>query len=85
MRQGDKNLEEQKAQPYHLAQEGGISAAQRGAASLSARDRRPLAVRGEGERTRDVGRWGTLQGSSGWSKSCGGRCILGRRPVGPTP
>jgi hypothetical protein len=32
MREKDKNLEEQKIQPYHLAQEGKSSAAQRGAA-----------------------------------------------------
>jgi len=32
MRKRDKNLEEQKSQQYHLAQEGEISAAQRGAA-----------------------------------------------------
>jgi hypothetical protein len=30
MREKDKNLEEQKIQQYHLAQEGEISAAQRG-------------------------------------------------------
>ena len=32
MRERDKNLAEQKIQQYHLAQEGGISAAQMGAA-----------------------------------------------------
>jgi hypothetical protein len=32
MREKDKNLEEQKIQPYHLAPEGRSDAAQRGAA-----------------------------------------------------
>jgi hypothetical protein len=32
MREEDKNLEEQKMQQYHLAQEGRSDAAQRGAA-----------------------------------------------------
>ena len=36
MRKRDKNLEEQKSQQYHLAQEGESSAAQREAASLFA-------------------------------------------------